>query len=302
MKQNVIHRDVNPSNVFITYDGQVKIIDFGLAKAKNRVTETGLGVIKGKVAYMAPEQTRAARDLDHRADIFALGITLYELTTDKRLFKRSGQRLHARRRRRVQGPRPVDDRPRLLARALGDPEEGAREEAATTATRRPRRWPTALDAFSRSRGRVVTRGDRRGVHGGALRRAARALLRRGSTRSGPSGPCPAGESFRGPTPSTRTRSSSARTSTTVGVDAGSTGPSPIVRRALASPPIARATRVRYAPRASPAPRSRRPKSESRDAREQPRVDLGAVVPRRSAPLAVVGDAALSRMVDLTRRT
>ena len=155
VKQNVIHRDINPSNLFITYDGQVKIIDFGLAKAKNRVTETGLGVLKGKVAYMAPEQTRAAKDLDHRADIFALGTTLYELTTNRRLFKRGDNvsTLAAVAEAKVPDPSTMvpDYSPELwsvlkkaLAKSRDDRYDSAKEMVA------------ALDAVSRSQGRVVT--------------------------------------------------------------------------------------------------------------------------------------------------
>jgi serine/threonine protein kinase len=155
VKQNVVHRDVNPSNVFVTYDGQVKIIDFGLAKAKNRVTETGLGVIKGKVAYMAPEQTRSSRDIDRRIDIFALGVTLWEITTDKRLFKRGDNvsTLAAVAECKVPDPTTLvpDYSPALweiLKKALAKD----RQDRYATA----KEMAEALDAFSRSRGRVVT--------------------------------------------------------------------------------------------------------------------------------------------------
>jgi serine/threonine-protein kinase len=155
VKQNVIHRDVNPSNVFVTYDGQVKIIDFGLAKAKNRVTETGLGVIKGKVAYMAPEQTKSSRDIDHRIDIFALGVTLFELTTDKRLFKR-GDNVSTL---AAVAECKIPDATALVpgySPALWDILKKAlaknRNERFATA----RELADALDGFSRSRGRVVT--------------------------------------------------------------------------------------------------------------------------------------------------
>jgi len=83
---DIVHRDVNPSNVFITYEGVVKVIDFGLAKAANRASKTATGVIKGKVAYMSPEQAMG-EPLDRRSDVFALGTTLWELACDRRLFK-----------------------------------------------------------------------------------------------------------------------------------------------------------------------------------------------------------------------
>lgn len=84
---SVVHRDVNPSNIFLTHSGDVKLIDFGLAKARVRRSQTTRGIIKGKVPYIAPEQFREAT-IDRRVDLFALGTTLWELGTMKRLFKR----------------------------------------------------------------------------------------------------------------------------------------------------------------------------------------------------------------------
>jgi serine/threonine protein kinase len=84
--QELVHRDINPFNVFLTYEGEVKIIDFGLAKARNRVSNTATGVIKGKIGYLAPEQA-LGQPVDRRADLFALGTTLWELTTNQRLFR-----------------------------------------------------------------------------------------------------------------------------------------------------------------------------------------------------------------------
>jgi serine/threonine protein kinase len=82
----IVHRDVNATNIFVTYEGDIKIIDFGLAKAANRASKTAAGVIKGKVAYMSPEQAVGAA-VDRRTDVFALGVTLWELACDRRLFK-----------------------------------------------------------------------------------------------------------------------------------------------------------------------------------------------------------------------
>jgi serine/threonine protein kinase len=81
----LVHRDVSPQNIMIAYDGAVKVTDFGIARAAVRDTETRAGVIKGKVAYMAPEQV-AGPQIDHRADIFALGAVLYELVAGRQAF------------------------------------------------------------------------------------------------------------------------------------------------------------------------------------------------------------------------
>jgi serine/threonine protein kinase len=82
----IVHRDVSPQNVMVSFDGVVKIVDFGIAKAANKLQSTNAGIIKGKFAYMSPEQARGEL-VDARSDIFALGILLYELTTGKRLFR-----------------------------------------------------------------------------------------------------------------------------------------------------------------------------------------------------------------------
>ena len=81
----LVHRDVSPQNVLMSFEGEVKVIDFGIAKAANKVSKTQAGVLKGKFGYMSPEQVRGV-DLDNRSDIFAVGIVLYELLVGDRLF------------------------------------------------------------------------------------------------------------------------------------------------------------------------------------------------------------------------
>ena len=87
---NVVHRDISPQNLFITYDGVVKVVDFGIASAADRLHHTQGAEVKGKFSYMAPEQARGAKGaaLDRRADVFALGIVLWEMLALKRLFRR----------------------------------------------------------------------------------------------------------------------------------------------------------------------------------------------------------------------
>jgi serine/threonine-protein kinase len=83
---NIVHRDISPANIMVGFDGSVKVLDFGIAKAEERATKTVGGMIKGKYGYMSPEQCKG-KPIDRRSDIFALGICLYELTTLRRAFK-----------------------------------------------------------------------------------------------------------------------------------------------------------------------------------------------------------------------
>ncbi len=82
----VVHRDATPQNVFVTYDGLIKVVDFGIAKAIDSSHETRTGMVKGKVTYMAPEQARGER-VDRRADIFAVGVMLWEGIAGRRMWK-----------------------------------------------------------------------------------------------------------------------------------------------------------------------------------------------------------------------
>jgi serine/threonine protein kinase len=84
---HIVHRDISPSNLYVTYQGQVKVLDFGIAKAASRVVQTRTGVVKGKYIYMAPEQAQG-KEVDRRADVFSLGVSLYESLTNVRPFAR----------------------------------------------------------------------------------------------------------------------------------------------------------------------------------------------------------------------
>jgi serine/threonine protein kinase len=84
---NIVHRDISPQNLVVSFEGVVKVVDFGIAKAEHRETKTQSGTIKGKFAYMSPEQC-VATNVDRRTDVFALGVIAHELLTGRRLFKK----------------------------------------------------------------------------------------------------------------------------------------------------------------------------------------------------------------------
>ncbi|HSB71533.1 MAG TPA: protein kinase [Candidatus Methylomirabilis sp.] len=95
---NIIHRDISPQNIFITYEGEVKILDFGIAKAASQSTITQMGMIKGKVAYMSPEQA-SGNPIDHRSDIFSAGILFYEMLSGRKMFQGDTMQILAKVRR-----------------------------------------------------------------------------------------------------------------------------------------------------------------------------------------------------------
>ncbi|WP_225412107.1 serine/threonine protein kinase [Stigmatella hybrida] len=132
----VVHRDISPQNILISFDGSVKLVDFGIAKAADQVGLTKSGAIKGKFAYMAPEQA-SGKALDHRADIFAIGLVLYELLTCNRPLKRETElaTLQAALECSIQPPSQVADVPpgmdevvmRALSKAADDRYRDARQ-------------------------------------------------------------------------------------------------------------------------------------------------------------------------------
>lgn len=84
-EQHIIHRDVSPSNILISYDGTVKLVDFGIARAESKISVTKVGTVKGKFPYLSPEQADG-KAIDYRSDIYALGCVLYESLVGKRIF------------------------------------------------------------------------------------------------------------------------------------------------------------------------------------------------------------------------
>jgi hypothetical protein len=102
---DIVHRDVSPSNVLVSYQGAVKLVDFGVAKAATLVSETREGVIKGKYGYMSPEQC-LGDPLDRRSDVFAVGILLWEMTVGRRLYAFKGELASLQRIVYADAPRP----------------------------------------------------------------------------------------------------------------------------------------------------------------------------------------------------
>ena len=107
----IVHRDATPHNVFVTYDGQVKVVDFGIAKAMDSSLETRTGELKGKIAYMPPEQASAQR-VDRRADVFAMGVMAWEAAVGKRLWRGMNELaiMHELLTGNIPSPREVDPR------------------------------------------------------------------------------------------------------------------------------------------------------------------------------------------------
>jgi serine/threonine protein kinase len=126
----LVHRDVSPQNILVGFDGGVKVIDFGVAKAATSSQNTATGVLKGKYPYMSPEQA-SGQSIDARSDLFALGIVMWELLTGKRLFKGESDMMTLRLVKDCQVPRPSQLNPRLppgldeiLLKALAPTPEG----------------------------------------------------------------------------------------------------------------------------------------------------------------------------------
>ncbi len=132
----IVHRDVSPGNVFITHSGEVKLVDFGIAKVLSSTRTTRTGMLKGKLAYMSPEQVRGA-PLDRRSDVFAIGILLYEMVTLTHLFDDDNELA-------LMEKIASGDIPRPSTRRAGIAPELERIILKALATDREHRYPTAI--------------------------------------------------------------------------------------------------------------------------------------------------------------
>ncbi len=133
----VVHRDMTPHNVFVTFEGQVKVLDFGIAKLGTSMIETQAGVIKGKLRYMPPEQI-SGESIDRRADIYAVGVMLWEAAAGERLWKGHSDATIMNRVLNGEIPSPREKQPEL-------PEELERICMKSLASDRNQRYATAAD-------------------------------------------------------------------------------------------------------------------------------------------------------------
>lgn len=153
---NVIHRDISPQNLFVMYDGTVRLVDFGVARHEAADVHTRTGAIMGKLAYMAPEQIHG-EDYDRRLDIWALGVVLWELLACKRLFRRSAEMATLR-------AVCYDPIPSLVALGVADAEleavvNRALERMVHQRTRTARELATSLYRWLSKRGNMMVTAD-----------------------------------------------------------------------------------------------------------------------------------------------
>lgn len=109
---SIVHRDVSPPNILVSYEGEVKLIDFGVAKAAGRASRTQAGILKGKFGYMSPEQVRGM-PLDRRSDVFSVGVVLFEILCGQRLFQAETDFATLEKVRAVDVPRPASINPNI---------------------------------------------------------------------------------------------------------------------------------------------------------------------------------------------
>lgn len=132
----VVHRDITPSNLFMGFDGIVRVLDFGIAHAEGRIQQTLSGQLKGTIAYMSPEYAQSDRQVDRRADVWSIGVVAWELLTGRRLFRRDAE---------IESLRAVVQAPIPLASSIRSGIPSAVERVIGRALERDieRRWQTA---------------------------------------------------------------------------------------------------------------------------------------------------------------
>lgn len=175
----VIHRDVTPQNVLVSWDGEVKLVDFGIAKARAKSLKTEVGVLKGKFAYMSPEQVRGL-PLTKKTDIFSLGTVLYELLTSERAFDQDTDYAIMESVRRVDiiapavhNPEAPDELVRICAKAMAYSEEERYQDGEQMA-RDLRAW---IGSTGRSMGRLELAAFLKGSFPDAFREERARLTR-----------------------------------------------------------------------------------------------------------------------------
>ncbi|MEO8214764.1 MAG: protein kinase, partial [Myxococcales bacterium] len=187
--QGVVHRDVNPQNVFVTYTGQVKLLDFGVAKSLTAAYRTRPGLVRGKLGYMAPEQVVGAM-VDRRADLFAVGVMLWEMVSGRRMWQGRTDGEIVRHLASFLPMPPVSDvdLPRglqgICARALAARPQNRYASAAEFAGELERLLVGSDDAHRRNLGRVVCLGF------GPERAARRSMIENHLTRGAVVAPLP----------------------------------------------------------------------------------------------------------------
>ena len=178
----IVHRDVSPQNILISFEGDVKLVDFGIAKAATKASNTDRGALRGKLLYMSPEQAWG-RPIDRRSDVFSLGIVLYEMVTETKPFIGAGTELTILElvrqcvitSAREINPRVPEALDRVIMKALArDPDE--RYQDAGQMQRGPRALPARAPAGDRARPRAIPGAALRPARarGGRRRRAERA--------------------------------------------------------------------------------------------------------------------------------
>ncbi len=208
-KIGLVHRDVSPHNVLCSFDGEIKVIDFGIAKVRNKVSKTQAGALKGKFGYMSPELVRGLEP-DHRVDVFACGIVLYELLVGRRMFRAASEFSILEKVRNVDFVPPTQINTRLdpeleaiIMKALAKDKEDRWEWASDMAK--------ALQDYAYASGQVFQRSDvvrYLSTHFAEEKEAERERLLRYRSLSPPAAAAPAGEEP--PTPPAETAPASFR--------------------------------------------------------------------------------------------